>query len=371
MDFTRYRNVLAAAGGLIVAAAAVNAALLLSTGRTPAWLEAEQAQIDWLEIDKADARIAGLAADCRRDPGAAQGPLCVYLGLSTAIEGIDAKVLQSRDGQHLRYVALCGGGFCMEHLEKLGRPLLRSDLKPALVILAVHPSWLVGHPLDDYWARRAAAPGNPLAALQRGDWQRAWRIASNWDWIRGNRIYINYNMRGVLYEGRSRVFDALRVGADAFRTPDPRPWRPVDTLGFPAHSDAAFLQTQWKSFKRNGWFDPAQYARFQGPQAAALARLVAGFRQRGAEVVVVLMPEQSVLRRRIPPAARQYLDATLRRAYGPAAPVVWDFQAAVQDGDFSDYCHLNAAGREAFSRLLAEKIRRECRAPNAAGKPAG
>jgi hypothetical protein len=45
----------------------------------------------------------------------------------------------------------------------------------------------------------------------------------------------------------------------------------------------------------------------------------------------------------------------LDEAYHPARSEVWDFRSAIDDGGFSDYCHLNTAGRKRFSRSLAEK----------------
>ena len=74
---------------------------------------------------------------------------------------------------------------------------------------------------------------------------------------------------------------------------------------------------------------------------------------------VVLMPEHSSLRERMPPEAMDALLGPLDRAFGDGSPSIVDLRDSVPDSGFTDISHLNDEGRATFSPLLAEAIRQQ------------
>ena len=105
-----------------------------------------------------------------------------------------------------------------------------------------------------------------------------------------------------------------------------------------------------------GVYEPATYARV--PKAsAALIDIIKRFRTEKAVVVVLLMPEHSWLRQRIPPETRQMADALFRQAFPEDPPPLLDFREALDDSGMADLTHPNGKGRERCSRLLGAEIR--------------
>ncbi len=353
LDTTRYRGVLTVAVALVAAAVVVHFVLGGVFGPRPDFLLGEQSVIARKYIDESDRRVSGVAAAYRRGLLDEDDPVCFFIGLSTAQEGLDPDVLAEHDGIDGRYVGLCGGGGCMEHAGEVSRPLLRSKLRPVLVLLGVHPSWLVGSPLSE--ARRI--PLSPRRAFRERGLDGVALNFTQWYWLTANRKYVSYNVRAGLYDLRSAVFERLDLPVDAFRPPDPVPWEPLDN-DIPDTVSDEEKQLQIAEFGKYGQFDPRAYEHYQGRQATVLVEMITALRGRGADVAVVLMPETSAFHRRIPPQARQYLDAALAEAFGEDRPVVWDFQTAIPDDMFADYVHLTEAGRRDLSLLLAEEIRR-------------
>ena len=74
-------------------------------------------------------------------------------------------------------------------------------------------------------------------------------------------------------------------------------------------------------------------------------------------MVIVVMPEQSTFRERIPDEARRFLFDQLEQAFGVPPADIWDLCDAIPDSMFWDAMHLNDEGRAEFSRQLAEAIR--------------
>jgi len=353
LDTTRYRGILTVTVALVAAAVAVHFVLGGVFGPRPDFLLGEQSVVARKYIDQSDRRVSGVAAAYRRGQLDEDDPVCFFIGLSTAQEGLDGDVLAEHDGMNGRYVGLCGGGGCMEHVREVARPLLRSKLQPALVLLGVHPSWLVGRPLSG--AKRIQL--SPRMAYRARGLDGVVQNFTDWYWLTVNRKYVSYQVRAGLYNLRSAMFERLDLPADAFRTPDAAAWRPLENV-FPDTVSAEEKQLQIAKFAKYGQFDPRAYEHYQSRQAAVLVDMITACRRSGAEVAVVLMPETSAFHRRIPPEARQYLDAALVEAFGEDPPVVWDFQTAIPDDMFADYVHLTEAGQRKLSLLVAEEIRR-------------
>jgi hypothetical protein len=345
IDLRRYRNLLIGAPCLGLLVAGINFLLLAITGPAPDWLVPRLYPMGWNWVERTAARVSGLEAAC--GPPAANGchPLLVYLGQSGAQEGIDPAVLHAHLGTDLRLVGICGSGSGMYPFRALSEPLLRSRLRPALTVLCIHPVWLIGNPTP-----QPPASLDPFPALFRGDWQEVGQIVGWWNWLARNRHFVNYAARTQLHAAQARLGGAAV---------DPHPWRPPERAGNLYWVGEEKLRWLMAEYERRGWFDPAQYARFQEGQAAALVDLISRLRGHGGAILILLMPERSGFRTRIPPAARCYLLGTIREHF-PDLPAVLDFQDAIPDEMFSDWGHLNDTGRERFSLLLADALRDRC-----------
>jgi hypothetical protein len=105
-------------------------------------------------------------------------------------------------------------------------------------------------------------------------------------------------------------------------------------LDRPEHFSEATLKEEFEFFESLGAFDLETYKQ----AATARARLVGmiqDFRKRGAEVVVLVMPDNPRLRAREPAGQPGHLQDLLRQAFPDRPPPVLDFQAAVDASGFS------------------------------------
>ena len=112
-----------------------------------------------------------------------------------------------------------------------------------------------------------------------------------------------------------------------------------------------------REYGLRGYYDPQAFSRSH-EQAASLVKLIERLRARRAMVVIVLMPEHSTLRQRVPPEAMAALLDPLTRRFAEEIPLIIDVRDAIPDSGFNDISHLNDAGRALFTPLLAETIHR-------------
>ena len=169
------------------------------------------------------------------------------------------------------------------------------------------------------------------------------------------RSDINHAIETAVLAARGALLDAFDV---RFGETGPDPWREFVRMGMMQIDTPAAWQAAIHRYGLRGYYDPQAYVRSR-EQAASLVGLVEQFQNRGSEPLVVLMPEHSSLRDRIPPEAMDALLGPLDREFGDEAPSIVDLRDSVADSGFTDISHLNDQGRASFSPLLAEAIRRE------------
>ena len=112
-----------------------------------------------------------------------------------------------------------------------------------------------------------------------------------------------------------------------------------------------------REYGLRGYYDPRAFSRSH-EQAASLVKLIEQLQARRAMVVIVLTPEHSTLRQRVPPEAMAALLDPLTRRFAQDIPPIIDVRDAIPDSGFTDISHLNDAGRALFTPLLAEMIHR-------------
>jgi hypothetical protein len=342
ISFARWKGLVPVTVYLALTVLSINFGLLWLAGAAPRGFAQANAYLDWKYFDDAVDTVSSLVDEYRTSSPARKKPFLLYTGLSTAIEGIDPRYLAAHTGCDVPVVGICGTGGSMDTLLALQQPLLQTDLTASLVIVSLHPGWLAGM----YYEPPESL--NPLDPLRRGDWAEAAQRIRWWNWIGRSIYYSNQVAFKVLYTARINLGTAASVD----------PWLPPERIGYrAAHGTAANLKAQNALLGGFGWFDERRYALKQEIQAADLRTLISRYRARGAEVLLVIMPEASAFLDRTPPEAKQFLLDYLRREFRTDPVSILDYQHAIADSRFADYLHMNDEGRAEFTIRLAEGIR--------------
>ncbi|MCE9553476.1 MAG: hypothetical protein K8T91_08890 [Planctomycetes bacterium] len=351
IDLKNYRYPALIGGGLGLLLLAANFALLAATGPAPGWLVPARAPLTVKIIEANQARVDSLQKFYRLGGQKSTTPFFVFVGMSTAREGIDPVLLQTTWGVDMKPFGICGNGGSMTDMAAISAGFFQSGLKPTLAILCVHPAFLVGRPLE-------APPEslNPTSSLRHHQWHEAIRIVSWWNWFSSNRVHFQYLAEGFYYR--------IRVICGAIPPTNKSPWEPLQRFDYPKHQDADRLNAQLSAFEGYGWFNRREYSIHQQAQAKVLIDTIARFQALGSRVVVVFMPERSEVQKRIPSEAKQYLVDLLKQHFAQAPPLILDFAAAVPDDGFSDYTHMNDLGRSEFTVLLAEALKKAVKFDN-------
>jgi hypothetical protein len=133
------------------------------------------------------------------------------------------------------------------------------------------------------------------------------------------------------------------------------PWRDMQKLLGAEHYPEPVLRKGLKWAESIGAFDSKTYEHSVVSQTI-LKTLVDRFKRKGAVVVVVLTPEHSWITSREPPDIFAYLRNTIFGPFTVEGVHFLDYRKAVSDSNFVDLVHLNSAGRDKFSRILAKDL---------------
>lgn len=301
-------------------------------------------------IREISGRVAAVQAQLAAERPAGP-PLAVLLGLSTAREGVDPARFQHASASHYRLLNLAASGGSFSEIGDYCRPLVESGLRPAIVIVGVHPSWLAGRvpPVSQAWPS-LPANADPGALLEHGRKVGAWLVERSW--ILGNRSAINDRLRQHMFMLRGQVGDRFHVALDRHGSSAADPWT-VASSYTDARAAPAFLATQLQQWQALGWFDPARLHE-QADDAPMLREVLRSLRAISPRVVVVLMPEAEQFRLRVPPGGAQAVAAIA--ASVDSGMTVLDLRASMPASAFRDQAHLNADGRRLFSELLAREL---------------
>lgn len=295
-------------------------------------------------------RVAAIQAQlaAERPPGA---PLAVLLGLSTAREGVDPARFEHASAGHYRLLNLAASGGSFSEIGDYCEPLVESGLRPAIVVVGVHPSWLAGRAATAVQAWPALpARADGAALLEHGRAVRAWLVQRSW--ILRNRSAINERLRQSMFMLRGRVGDLFGVALDGRGQVTADPWT-VTSSYRDAYAPPAFLTTQLQQWQALGWFDPARLNQ-QADDAPVLRKVLRSLRAISPRVVVVLMPEAEQFRSRVPPGGAQAV-AAIAASVDPDMTVL-DLRTSMPASAFRDQAHLNATGRRLFSDTLARAL---------------
>ncbi len=346
LDFSRWRSLVSVGAALLVAFGIVDVAFRYAFGMEPRSLGREE-NLDPVQFAAVAARVAAVENEVRTS-GASDG-LSIIVGFSTAREGLLAEVLERDDGQDGRWLNLGGSGASFHELEYYTRPLFRSSLRPRVVVMAVHPVHMAGR--VGRQERLHIGPAEALTLLGRGDVGLVARGAREWSWFVFHRNAVSVTARRLLGELREDLMSALGVPLGARFPPAADPW--AVERRYSGYADDAFVEKQLVAWRRFGWFEPSTYS-LDDVETKALRVLLARSNSMADRVVLALLPERSDLRRLVPAAAEQALDAAASVA--PGLQVV-DLRGALADPEFYDRTHPNERGRAVVSRALAAALR--------------
>jgi hypothetical protein len=353
LEPARYLGIFVVVLSILAALVVEDLLLVAIVGHWPPWLLPHESPIGWEGTPIAAGKVAGVAVESRNPQSNGRRRLAVILGQSTAREGLDPTVLEAQGPPTLRWLSLCGSGGSISFLTDPADVLFFSKLNPELVVLAINPYMLAGHPYQPPTSYVEAS--GVLHHLGAGEFYQArTELASLFEsqsWIFEHRRIINHQMRVATFRSRLKLFQLCGLQADALYAPLKDPWI-VQRSGYPPHQSEQRLQRVWAASERLGRFSPASYSVEDAP-ARSLVDIIAHSRLVGAKVYVVLMPEKSVWRNIVPPEAEKCLQAALANHFGETRPPVIDLRATLADDLFSDYYHLNTSGRDAASQLLA------------------
>ena len=153
-------------------------------------------------------------------------------------------------------------------------------------------------------------------------------------------------------------FDLVRsIGDTSARNPLTDPSREMIRLGLPETVTDDAKATQLNAYRARGLFDPVAYEHPSvRSELEGLASLIGSLRDRGAEVVVALLPESSDLRSSVPPIALDRFYQAVAPALPARADDIVNLRDLLDDDGFADISHPNSKGRRQLSERLAVLI---------------
>jgi hypothetical protein len=347
---SRLRCIIVGLWPVVAAMVALNVILTLAVGfAPPALRRAELLDPDTkLSISE---RVAAVQQSIRSG-GWTERELAVVIGLSTAREGIDPITFERATGGKFRLLNIAGSGGSFRELQFYYQNVFASHLRPRVVILAVHPSWLSGRAVRPQADSLGEVVGNLLGKPTETSWipLRSW--LSGHVWIFGNRVAINTEIRTAMLSLRGLLGELMDLEpGDLVGSDDP--WEASIRYG-DLHASAEFLSTQLRQWEAFGWFDAHSFDR-DTDETAALDDLLRRLKAFAPTTLLVLMPESVEFRSRVPAMAVDRLSRVVLGPYPEMA--ILDLRASMPDEYFYDHAHLNAAGREAFSNLIGMNVR--------------
>ena len=330
-------------------AVALNGALTaLSFTPVLGWLPKTMAGVGYLEDSRS--RVEGAVREYRDDSFARANKLAAVVGISNVREGVELGVVAQSAGPEWRFLGLAGAGLGIDDVIPYANLLLTSDLRPSVVVMGFGLYQLV-----DTRPKPGATQVNALQYLRRGDLRNFATEVRNAIWIYSRHQDISVAVQGGLLGLRSRLFNTFGVELSDSEKRQRTPWREMMKSDWPEHFSRATLGEEEQFFTDLGIFERSTYQ--NSPKAMGmLVQLIKQFRERHAEVILVLMPEHSTMQRRVPAEAREIVEGRLHDAFPDSPLRIMDFRKIVGDEGFVDLAHLNHRGSRQFSQTLAKEL---------------
>lgn len=310
-----------------------------------------QAQhVDLVQLSRIQQRLNKIAAQ-RRSTDQQSPKLAVVVGLSTAREGIDAVAYEKSLDARVRLLNLAASGGSMSELRAYTKPLLTSGLKPSIVYVMVHPSWLAGrtssqdNPLKN-------VPVNNLSSIAKIQHYRAWFF--DHIWLIRNRAHVQTKINETLLQARLFISGLFSANENLAAQQNARdPWA-VQRNYAKDYAVSEFLSTQLSHWRTMNWFEAGNLLE-TSHEALQLRTVLQELLVVSDHVILVLMPEASGFRSLVPAAGEQSLLSIAHQA--DSRIKTWNFRQLLSDEKFYDLAHPNRFGRD----LMTEKVAAESR----------
>jgi hypothetical protein len=346
-EFRRLLDLGAVLVAIAVGVLAIDSVLRFVLGPTPRFLQ-QREHLSPDEFERIGDRLAtaehALAADTT------DRPLLMILGLSTARVDIDAEQLSRQLCETPRVLNLGSSGGSFRQLQFYLGTLRWTQLRPAMVVLGLHPAWIAGYTSPN------AAPISisELSRSAEAGWGTLKPMLARSLWAGANRAAVHNTLTYPMLRVRAAVADAFDLSSDeVFRPTNADPWSTPIDYPLPRATDSA-LTAQLENWEKAGWFDSGRLGS-NSAEVVALREIQALAQRIGTTTVVVLMPESADFRRRTPADAETLLLRVLNEDGSP--PAVVDLRASLPDSLLYDNAHVNLRGRETLTTLLAARIR--------------
>lgn len=290
------------------------------------------------------ARIVAVERQLRAE-GTGARPLAVVVGLSTAREGIDGRLFGEATADRFRVLNLASSGGSFGEMQAYTEPFLAASLRPDLVLVTAHASWLAGR-VSRASLKPALMPAEFTVPRLR-EHARVWgKWLEQYSWLLVNRTAVQAELRHAQLAARGHIESWLGRPLDVRNDPWAGRERYADQ-----HASADFLAMQLMEWGASGWFDSARMGT-DAAEAGILRVLLSKLQMKSSNVVLVLMPEADAFRDRVPERGVQTLNALARQAH-PPIPIL-DLRDTMPAYAFRDQAHLNFEGRRLFTELLAK-----------------
>lgn len=260
-----------------------------------------------------------------------QQDLGLVFGASSVRNDIDPSLLYDITGQRWLVTGSVGGS--MERTYAFAQLLDLHDVKPNRIVIGLNPLMLYGL----YWEE---------------DWQPE---RGPWHWAYNNRLFVSNYVQDTLLHWRLEVFRYFNLGARTLFPAAADPWTPM--------LDEALKETTHKAKLRRlqtmGHFTAQAYIdQINGPQGRGLLKLIQQLQQYRVPTVLVLMPQAPYMQAMMPEEALTSFKKILADGLEQPIPIV-DMRYGLPKSSFIDAYHLNAAGRQQFTRMFAEILNKQ------------
>lgn len=356
-DSRRFGGI-AAASAMVLACLAAFRLVAAASPRSPGWIEAN----DWAVLEfPARGWIGGQLSGAVKCGEARDRRIGILLGSSYQVYDIDVPRLQALSRPTRRWLPLTMLGCTPVEFLPTGRLVLEAgEIRPDIAVITVAPKSFAhadtyrSPDLDEL--NEADPAGDPAFLSRAPELREAVRSALRWlrprlKALAPDRTRINFRLRYRVAVARTGMLAALGQGIVTDFPPRSDPAAGVMGDINQAGSAERILLTD----RRCGAFDPAAYSRY-GPAGRALIELTERLHAAGATVVLVVMPESTAYRSALVPEARKTMDVVLAEARTRGASRILDLETFARDDEFLDLHHLGAAGRERFTRRLADEL---------------
>jgi hypothetical protein len=357
-DLRRARGLLTALSAVSAVMMAYSLILHATLGRAETWLHDQgQAFMVPNSIEVGARRVLGIRRERESGLVDSKSHLGLLIGPSVLQQGIDPAVLTTELGEDYRWANLrCSAPAHENNL--LTQVIYQSGLRPDALIVVCNPGILVADR-----DTRADRPRPDLASL------RDHLVHRQLERVRADLIdltFVPWNLafpsRGqvftlvdrFLFLTKLRMFQSRGWGLESLYAPDTRPWVEDYPASAPADDEVNRNIMQFIGIK--GWLDPTQY-RSDGTSFALLRELFEITQAHGTRSFILLVPESSAYRAKLPANRAEHLMTTLPRLLGDAAPVILDYREVAPDADFININHLSPQGRINLTKRLARDLK--------------